>query len=320
MNKNYNSNRTSIIPMWKSMFTVIVMLITVAISNAQVNTNSGSGLNPTYPDLASAITALNAATITSPVTITLTGNETAPVGGYSITVQGTATNTIHIQGNSSVITASGALVAGTITDAIFKLVGADYVTLQNFTMQENVANVTTAAATNNMTEWGVALLYATTTNGAQNNTIQNNIISLNRVYQNTFGIYSNSTHSAIDAITAATATTVTGGNHVLKIYTNAISNVNNGIVVVGPTAIADQNTGLDIGGSSLVMANTITNYGTTGTFSAYANVSGSVNGILVKNSNGTNISYNTVTSSVGGVTAGNLNGIQVAASDRKSVV
>ena len=47
-----------------------------------------------------------------------------------------------------------------------------------------------------MTEWGVALLYASTTNGASNCTIQNNVISLNRTYQNTFGIYSNSTHSA----------------------------------------------------------------------------------------------------------------------------
>jgi hypothetical protein len=296
------------------MFAIIVMLLTVTLGNAQVTTNSGSGLNPTYPDLATAITALNGATITSAVTITLAGNETAPVGGYSITAQGTATNTILIQGSTSTITASNALVAGTLTDAVFKLVGADYVTLQNFTMQENAANLTTAAATNNMTEWGVALLYATATNGAQNNTIQNNTISLNRVYQNTFGIYSNSTHTAIAATTSVTATSATGGNHGLKIYTNAISNVNNGIVVVGPTAVADQNTGVDIGGGSLATANTITNYGTTGTFSGYANVSGTVNGILVRNSNGTNVSYNTITSSVGGVTVGTLNGIQFAAS------
>ena len=46
-----------------------------------------------------------------------------------------------------------------------------------------------------MTEWGVALLYVTTTDGAQNNTITGNTIDLNRVYQNTFGIYSNSTHT-----------------------------------------------------------------------------------------------------------------------------
>ena len=62
-------------------------------------------------------------------------------------------------------------------------------------MTENAANTTTTAGTNNMTEWGVALLYVTTTDGCQNITIQNNTIDLDRTYQNTFGIYSNSTHT-----------------------------------------------------------------------------------------------------------------------------
>ena len=54
-------------------------------------------------------------------------------------------------------------------------------------MQENPANtVNTPAASNNMTEWGIALLRATTTDGSQNNTIQNNTISLNRTYRNSF--------------------------------------------------------------------------------------------------------------------------------------
>ena len=97
----------------------------------------------------------------------------------------------------------------------------------------------------------------------------------------------------------------------LKVYSNTISNVNNGIVVVGPTAIADVNTGTEIG--SVALGNTITNYGTSGTFSGYANVSGTVNGILVRNSNGFVVSNNTITSSVGGVTVGTLNGIQIAA-------
>jgi Secretion system C-terminal sorting domain len=319
MKNNYNLSRTRPVALWKSVLSFLIMLLTVSLSNAQVTTNGGSGLAPTYPDLATAITALNGAVISSPVIITLTGNETAPIGGYGITAEGTATNTILIQGTASTITASGALVAGSLTDAVFKLVGADFVTLQNFVMQENAANTTTTAATNNMTEWGVALLYATATNGSQDNTIQNNSIVLNRTYQNTFGIYANATHTAIAPTTSVTATGVLGGNSGLKIYSNVINNVNNGIVVVGPTAIADQNTRIDIGGGSLTTANTITNYGTTGTFSTFANVSGTVNGILVRNSNGTNISYNTVTSSVGGVTVGTLNGIQVPASSNAPV-
>src|SRR6185503_18827002 len=97
------------------------------------------------------------------------------------------------------------------------------------------------------------------------------------------------------------------------VYGNSISNVNNGIVIVGPTGAADANTGIDVGGAGGAQANSITNYGTTGTFSGYVNVSGTVNGILVRNSNGFNVSFNTVSSSVGGVTAGTLNGIQVPA-------
>lgn len=301
---------------WLSFVTVLVTLFCFTQSNAQVATNSGSGLAPTYATLAQAITALNAATITDPVVITLSGNETAPVGGYSITATGTATNTITIQGSTSVITAP-AQTSGSLVDAVFKISGGDWITIQNFTMNERAFTpvaADTTAGTNTMTEFGVALFYATTTNGAQNCTIQNNTISLNRTYQNTFGIYSNSTHLNTITSTTATATTTAGGNSGLKVYGNAISNVNLGIVVVGPTAAADANTGIDIGGSSLATGNIISNFGTTGTFSGYINVSGTVNGILVRNSNGTNISYNTITSSNGGVTAGTLNGIQVAAS------
>lgn len=293
------------------MLGLMITLFTSVVSVAQVTTNGGSGLSATYPDLASAITALNAATITSPVVITLdpSTNQTAPAGGYSITAQGTAVNTIIIDGNFNTVTAPTPQTSGQLYDAIFKLVGADYVTIQKFTMMENAANTTTAAGTNNMTEWGVAILYASTTNGAQNNTIQNNVIDLDRTYQNTFGIYSNSTHAAGTPTTSATATSTTGGNHGLKVYTNTIQDVNIGVLVIGPTAAADHNDGVDIGGNALASGNTITNYGTTGTFSAYANVSGSVNGILVRNTKNFNVSYNSIASSNGGVTAGTLRGI-----------
>ena len=239
-----------------------------------VSTNGGSGLAATYPSLASAITALNAATITSPVVITLSGNETAPAGGYVITQQGgTAVNTITIQGSSSAITASAALAVGALNDGIFKLDGANWVTLQNFIMQENPANNTGAAsiapATNTMTEWGVALLHASATQGSQNNTIQNNTISLDKAYSNTFGVYSNVRH--IDGPTAADVTTLvditnntTAPNSNNKVYTNAISNVDHGIVFVGSATAANMDVGNDIGGSSAGTGNSITNFGNLG--------------------------------------------------------
>src|SRR2546430_10379871 len=123
-------------------------LLLGSVASAQVAvTNPGNttpGLQATYATLAAAVTDLNAQTaISGPVIITLTGNETAPAGGYSITAIPTgasATNNITIQGSSSTITASAALVAGNLNDAIFKLIGADFITIQNFTMLENAAN------------------------------------------------------------------------------------------------------------------------------------------------------------------------------------
>jgi trimeric autotransporter adhesin len=263
-----------------------------------------------YATLAQAISELNTQGVDAGgVTLNLlAGNpETAPVGGYLIGGAGSlvltttsSTSQVTIQGNGNTITAYSPQASGILHDAIFEIVGADWITITGFNMVENAANTTTTPTTsNNMTEWGVALLYVTTTNGAQNNTISNCTIDLNRTYQNTFGIYSNSTHSTTAPTTVATATTTAGGNSGLAIKGNTITDVNNGIIVVGPTAAADHNEGLTIGGS-ITDANSITDYGTTGTFSGYANVSGTVNGILVRNTRNFTVSYNTITSSNGG--------------------
>ena len=270
---------------------------TVQAAVAYINTNGVTGTGTVQFDIAAG------------------GSETAPAGGISITATGTATTAIRFvkaAGAAYTITAPTTQVAGSLNDAVIKIIGGDFITLDGLTLIENAANLTTAAATNNMTEFGVALFYTTATNGAQNNTIQNCTITLNRTYQNTFGIYANATHTATAVTTSASATGTAGGNSGLRVYSNTISNVNIGIVVLGPTAAADANTGVEIGGAGL--GNSITNFGTTGTFSGYANVSGTVNGILIRNSNGFVVSNNTITSSVGGTTVGTLNGIQVAAS------
>ncbi len=275
-----------------------------------------------YATVAAAVTDLNTQGVgAGGVTFVVADGytETAPAGGYTIsnpTGNGAGNPVVFRRATSSgtrpAFTANAALTAGSLTDAIFKIIGTDNVTSDGFSMLENAANTTATAGTNNMTEFGVALFYAATTNGSQNVTVRNCIIDLDRTYQNTFGVYGNSTHSATSISTTASSATTEGGNSGLKLYSNSITNVNIGIVLVGPTA-ADNNDGLDIGGTAMATGNSIKNYGTTGTFSSYVNVSGTVNGILIRNTKNYNVSYNSVVSSNGGTTAGTLRGIYVPA-------
>jgi len=262
-----------------------------------------------YPTLASFVTALNANGVSGPVTANLLASnpQTAPVGGYVIGGAGSlilsggaatsATNTVTFTGNGNTITAFTPQASGALNDAFFKLIGADYITIQGFALQENAANTTTTAASNNMTEFGVALLYASLTDGAQNNTIQNNTITLNRTYLNTFGIYSNTRHSATAIATSAEVTAASGSNSNNKVYGNTISNVNYGIVFIGAgTTIAAIDNGNDIGGSSAATGNTITNWGGGAALSNYVSMTGSNYCIFINQQNNDNVSYNTITS------------------------
>ena len=271
-----------------------------------------------YPDIASFVADINTNGIGAGgvnAVIAPGFMETAPAGGYVITATGTASDNISIGsiGLPKPIITAPAQTAGNLNDAIFKIVGGDYINIVGLELRENVANTITAAGTNDMTEFGVALFYATPTDGPENCSIINNTIILNRTYQNTFGIYANATHAATTVTTSATATSPAGGINGLKVYGNAISNVNIGIVAIGPTAAANHSTGIDIGGNGLSTGNTITDFGTTGTFSGFSNVSGTINGVLVRNAKNINISYNSITSSNGGVTGGTIRGIFVPA-------
>ena len=297
-----------------ALFVLCFLFLTGITANAQITTNSGSGLAPSYTSLSDAITALNSAAITSPVVITVNPSspQTAPIGGYVISAQGTAVNTITLNGGGNTVTASAAQVAGSLNDAIIKIIGGDYITIQNFTLLEDAANSTTLAGTNNMTEFGIALFYASDTNGAQNNTIQNNTITLKRTYQNSFGIYSNTRHTATSMTVAADITNVTGANSFNKVYANTISNVNYGTVFIGSGALTVNgfmDNGTDIGGSSAATGNTYTNWGGIGVaVSGYVSLTGSNYCIFVNNTYNDNISYNSITSAAGtsGITTGGI--------------
>jgi len=258
-----------------------------------------------YPTLAAAIADINTNGVgAGGVTINVAANhtETVPAGGISITATGTVSDQIIIQkdpmtpGANPIFTANAGLTVGALNDAVIKIVGGDFITLDTLTFQENPANTTTTAATNNMTEWGVALLYASPTDGAQNNTIKNCAITLNRTYTNTFGIYSNVRHSPTDVTTIADITAPTGANSGTKVYSNTISNVNMGITFIGSGTAANMDVGNDIGGASLSTGNSITNWGGAAAATAFASNVATSYGVLMNHQTGLNVSFNTLTS------------------------
>jgi hypothetical protein len=265
-----------------------------------------------YPSLDAAIADLNLLGVDGAgVTFNLLpGNpQTAPAGGYVIggstahpsVIGNTSSTPILFIGNGNTITAPNPQALGSLVDGIFKLIGADFVTIEGFTMIENTLNTVATAASNNMTEFGVALFYVTTSNGSQSNTIKTNTISLNRNYQNTYGIYSNTRHTSTVIATVAEVTSAAGANSNNKVYTNAISNVKYGIVLIGSGLLGSatvMDVGNDIGGPSLTTGNTITNWGAgvTTANSSYVSVTGSNCGIFANQQLNENVSFNTISS------------------------
>ena len=299
---------------------IVCIFLQLYSANAQLT--GTKNIPGDYADLAAAINDLNIQGVGAGGVILnlVAGNpQTAPGGGYSITTAtGTLANQIIIQGNGNTVTAFTPQTSGNLNDAIFKIIGADWITITGFAMQENVSNtVSSPTGSNNMTEWGVAFLYASLTNGSQNNTILNNTISLNRSYPNTFGIYSNVQHSATSVtITANITNASTGPNNNNKIYGNNISNVNNGITMIGCFAVGFHDSGNDIGGTSAATGNTISDWGGAAPASGYVSVSTtSSNCIYMDNEVSDNVSYNTIISAAVTPTV-TFRGIV----DRKSVV
>jgi hypothetical protein len=284
-------------------------------SNPVSVVSTGGTTFATYANLGPAITAINNGIHSGTVTCYLNAGWifTAPGGGYVLPTVGTASNPItFIKNGTGTVTvqASSGQTVGSINDAVFKIIGGDYITLDGLTIQENASNtISASAATNNMTEFGVGLFYSSLTNGSQNNIIQNCTISLNKTYLNTFGIYSNTRHSATDMLTTAEVTAASGANSNNKIYSNTISNVNCGIALIGAgTTSASIDSGNDIGGSSLTTGNTISNWGGGSALSSYISLTSSNYCIFSNQQINDIISFNTITSASisSGVTTGGI--------------
>jgi len=252
-----------------------------------------------YQTVAEAITALNAAGVgAGGVTFNIAPGYTetfaSPTAG-AITATGTAANPIVFQkaspGANPKITAG----VGTTTnlDAIISLAGSDYVTLDGLELVENAANTT---ATTQM-EFGIAMFRPSPTDGCQNNTIRNCVVTLNKANTATFGIYGAASTAA--ASTAVAATSPAGANSNNRIYSNTVSNAVSGMYLTAASATTTANYDLnnEIG---VLGGNTVTNFGGAGT---------SGWGIGVNMQNGAKIANNTVNSNGGTAGTSTLRGI-----------
>ncbi|MCA6364977.1 MAG: hypothetical protein IM638_18245, partial [Bacteroidetes bacterium] len=277
-------------------FNLFVLFFLPFILNAQLT--GVKNIPGDYATLADAITDLNNVGVgAGGTTLNIIGGnpQTAPVGGYQITASGTSVNPIIIQGNTNTITAFSPQPLGSLSDAIFKIIGGDYITITGLTIQENPSNIINNPGGNIMTEWAIALFYASPTNGAQNNTIINNQISLNRLHPNSWAIYSSVRHTS--NLSFVDITSISGSNFNNKIYSNSISNVNFGIAFIGSPTASLMDIGNDIGGTSLSTGNTIVNWGGSATtLIQYPSNTTSNYCILMNHQTGDNVSFNTIQS------------------------
>ncbi len=292
-------------------FSIIACIILFYSSRVSGQLSGTYTIPGDYATVSAAVTALNAAGVgAGGVTFNIAANYTETITAtISLTATGTSANTIVFQkdpgtsGANPLITAyTGGIgtPATAVQDGVWRLLGSDYVTIDGIDLRDNPANTTNPSSM----EYGYALYKTSATNGCQYVSINNCVITLNRInnaagtapmVDGSTGILSaNST--ATTAVTVITVTSSAGTNSNNSFYNNTIQNCNTGIALIGyaaasPFSLADQNN--DIGGSAVATGNRILNFGgATGATVAAA-------GIRTLAQYGLNISYNTINNNNG---------------------
>ncbi|MBA3663653.1 MAG: T9SS type A sorting domain-containing protein [Bacteroidetes bacterium] len=259
-----------------------------------------------YPTIASAVTALNTQSISGNVFVDITAGytETAPFGGYSLTVSGSAGNTLTFEksgvgANPQIVAYTGTATPGSaLQDGLFRLIGSDYVTFDGIDLFDG--NSTNPATM----EFGFGFFRASATDGCQNNTIKNCFITLNKINNAIATAPAVDGSRGIDLVNALssthttplTITSASGANSNNKFYKNTIQNCNIGIAIIGyaalsPFTAADQNN--DIGGLSSATSNTIINFG------GAAGATNAAAGIRTLAQYNLNVSYNLINNNNG---------------------
>ena len=263
-----------------------------------------------FTSLAVFVSQINARGISGSVVVDVPAGYTETLSaGLLMTATGTASNTITIQKSGSGANPKLTAFVGTKTaastttiDVMWSFAGSDYVTVDGIDLLDPATNTTDVTTM----EAGYGFYKASATDGANNNTIRNCTITLNRNnltsaasgprFQGSNGIEVMAcTPAAVG--TTVTVTSVAGASSNNRFYSNTIQNVNSGIALTGyagasPFTLCDFNN--DIGGSSAGTGNNIINFG-GGTGATVACVA-----VFLKDQWSANVSYNTVNNNVGG--------------------
>lgn len=214
-------------------------------TNAAISGTKTIGSGGDYPSFALAITDVNAG-VAAPVTFNIAAGTTFAENGTCIT-GGSLANPIIFQksgaGANPIIQPPGS--ASTVDSGVC-ILGGDYITFDGIDIVVAGGNVTV--------ERGFDIENLSATNGANNNTIKNSAITMNR---------SNTSSIAVLLFAGVTPTSAAGTNNNNKFYNLTITNVVSPILLQGSTAFQDtaNEVGVTGGGTTTIGAATANDIG-----------------------------------------------------------
>ncbi len=266
-----------------------VSLISQAPSPLVGTKTIGSGGD--YPNFGSAIANLNANGLgAGGVIFNVAAGSTFGETPLAIAATGTAGNPIIFQrsgsGANPKITSMGtgnygpaqtSTTAGTSAtgDAVITIAGGDFITFDGIDVSiSNFVPGVTAI------EYGYLIRNASVTDGAQNNTIKNSAIILNRTNTASNGIFQNASATAGGFV----PTSAGGANSNNKYYNLTVGNAQNGIQLTGNSAFPDLSNEVGIlGGGTTTVGSSANPIGGSGV-TAYGIRATSQSGVKVFNS------------------------------------
>jgi hypothetical protein len=261
---------------------------TFTIDNTLPNNAGITGGN--FSSFTNAINYINIEGICGPLTLNVAAGQTFTENPPALTATGTMANPIIFQKSGSGANPVLVDIQGTSssTDFGFCISGGDYITFDGIDVNSSTATTSTLNL-----EFGYLLRNSSATNGAQNNTIKNCTVILNKNFvgsSNSGCIYSSVSTSQGGFV----PTNATGANSNNKYYNLTLSNAQNGVYLVGNSSFPDLNNEIGVAGSGCQSArNMISNLGGIVTFtSSYGIRTDGQSGIKIFNNDISNVRSN----------------------------